>query len=149
MIDRISKPWMFMEMADAASNRSTCRRNKVGVVITDLAGTSVVSIGYNGNARGLPNDCDRDTPGDCGCIHAEVNALIKAPFHQGPLVLYSTLSPCPDCAKLIINSAVRHVVYRDMYRDSTGIYYLTVGHITTVQLTDANKLEQLELAPGR
>lgn len=142
---RITKASMFMDMATVALQRSTCRRTAVGVVVTDLAGTSVVSIGYNGNARTLPNTCDTNVPGECGCIHAEANALLKAPFHQGPLIMYTTLSPCVDCAKLIINSAVRRVIYLEKYRDLSGIFVLNQGGIAVEQLTADKMTEQLEL----
>ena len=128
MDQRPSKAWMFMQMALAAKERSTCQRNKVGCVITDEEGMSVVSLGYNGNAAVLTNHCDRpDKQGDCGCIHAEVNALIKAPFREGNLVLYSTTAPCADCAKLIINSAVHEVVFLEPYRLETGLQLLSMS----------------------
>ena len=114
-----------MNMAHVASLRSTCVRRRVGAVITDLEGMSVVALGYNGNAKGLPNRCDSDVPGDCGCIHAEVNALIKAPFHQGDLVMYTTTGPCMDCAKLILNSRVKRVLYDEDYRSHAGLDLLT------------------------
>lgn len=121
---RISRAEMFMRMAEVAALRSTCQRNRVGCVITDVEGMTVLAIGYNGNARGLPNKCDSTEPGECGCIHAEVNALIKAPFHQGNLMLYSTASPCVDCAKLILNSRIRAVYYRTEYRLLEGVHLL-------------------------
>ena len=181
MMERITRAWMFMGMAEMACQRSTCRRMHVGVVITDKAGTSVVSIGYNGNARRLGNSCDHlsdciycqqdikvndkgvhiindltlgtqayrctATPitGDCGCIHAEANALIKAPFHQGPLTLYTTVSPCRDCAKLIINSAVTKVFYLEQYRSDAGLILLKKGEIAVEQLHSRQMHEQLEL----
>lgn len=122
---RPSKVWMFMEMARASRERSTCSRNQVGCVVTDEGGTSVVSLGYNGNAAGLTNSCDKPHEmGNCGCIHAEVNALIKAPFREGPLTLYTTTAPCEACAKLIINSAVTKVIFLDHYRHTDGLRVL-------------------------
>jgi hypothetical protein len=70
---------VYMRMAEDLAKRSTCRRLSVGTVITDSEMENVVAIGYNGNARGFPNDCDSPTPGACGCIHSEMNALTKAP----------------------------------------------------------------------
>lgn len=131
---RISKEEMFMRMAEVAASRSTCQRRKVGVVITDWEGMSVLSIGYNGNAKGLPNKCDSDVPGDCGCIHAEINALIKAPFHQGDLIIYSTVAPCEDCAKLILNSRVKAVYYREEYRNNDGLILFNRTNLFAVSL---------------
>lgn len=117
---RPSRKQMFMSMAYLVASRSTCNRAQVGVIITDLEGTSVVSMGYNGNAAGLPDTCDTTTPGACGCLHAESNALIKAPYQGQFLTMYTTLSPCLMCAKLIINSHVRNIITAEMYRDKTG-----------------------------
>ena len=102
-----------MAAAAAFAQRSSCTRKKVGCVVADWDLTSIVSIGYNGNARGLSNGCERpDEPGNCGCLHAEDNALIKAPYGQ-PLIMFTTLVPCKTCAKRIINSSVAMVVYSD------------------------------------
>lgn len=133
---RISRDEMFMEMAEIASQRSTCSRLQVGCIITTTDGTAIVGIGYNGNARGLPNTCDTDVPGDCGCIHAEINALIKAPYHDGELTLYTTVSPCVDCSKLILNSRVKRVVYRSLYRRQDGLNLLIERGLDVDHLND-------------
>lgn len=121
VINRISRDQMFMQMAQVVSKRASCQRLRVGVVITNQDGTKVVSMGYNGNARGLENNCDSNEPGRCGCIHAEVNALIKAPYGVEHLTLYTTASPCLACAKLILNSSVTRVVYGAEYRLTDGL----------------------------
>src|SRR5205823_1745376 len=79
-------------------------RLQVGTVVTDQLLENVLAIGYNGNARGLPNKCDSAVPGNCGCIHSEVNALVKAPGSARDKVVFVSASPCVMCAKLIINS---------------------------------------------
>ena len=98
----------------------------------------IVGIGYNGNARGLDNDCDTAEPGFCGCIHAEVNALLKAPYQGGPYVLYTTCSPCVPCAKLILNSAVKVVYYAEAYRDIAGITLLQAHGVDVFTEADAS-----------
>jgi dCMP deaminase len=116
---------VMMNMADLIATRSTCSRLQVGVVVATLDLTNVVAIGYNGNARGLPNGCETpDAPGRCGCLHAEDNALVKAPADRGGLWLFTTHSPCPTCAKRILNSAVRKVSYRRVYGDNLGVAIL-------------------------
>lgn len=116
---------MFMNMAHVVSARSTCKRAQVGSVITDFEGTSVLSMGYNGNAKGLANACDSLEPGKCGCIHAEINALLKCPYHgANHLRLFTTTSPCLACAKLILNSKVRIVYIATYYRSTEGIRLL-------------------------
>ena len=64
--DRIPLEEVYMRMAEELAKRSTCLRLQVGTVITTPDLTQVLGIGYNGNARGLPNRCDSTTPGACG-----------------------------------------------------------------------------------
>lgn len=124
---------VYMRMAEELAKRSTCRRLQVGTVVTDARLENVLAIGYNGNARGLPNRCDSAVPGACGCIHSEVNALVKAPGSVRDKVVFITNSPCLMCAKLIINSGVTHVYYRQAYRDPTGLEILQEAGVTTVE----------------
>jgi deoxycytidylate deaminase len=62
-VDEVSRPPLYevyMRMAEELAKRSTCARLQVGTVLTDAQLEHVVSIGYNGNARGFPNRCDSD-----------------------------------------------------------------------------------------
>jgi dCMP deaminase len=121
---------MFLRMAETVALRSTCSRKQVGCVVTDVNKTTVLAMGYNGAARRLANRCERpEEKGNCGCVHAEANALVKAPYGSTPLVLYCTDSPCQHCAKLIINSAVVEVRYRRSFRDEAGLYLLRLADI--------------------
>jgi dCMP deaminase len=123
---------VYMRMAEELAKRSTCARLQVGTVVTDAQLENVLAIGYNGNARGLPNRCDSTVPGQCGCIHSEVNALIKAPGGVKDKVVFVSNSPCVMCAKLIINSGVTHVFYRHAYRDPSGVELLLSAGVTAV-----------------
>ena len=120
-----------MRMAEELAKRSTCARSSVGTVIATGDLTQVLGIGYNGNARGLPNSCDSDEPGRCGCIHSEANALVKAGASTPGKVVFVTLSPCVMCAKMIVNSNVRRVYYRCAYRDPAGVEVLRMGGVET------------------
>lgn len=131
-VSRIPLYEVYMRMAEELSKRSTCARLRVGTVITDHQLENVLAIGYNGNARGLPNRCDSSAPGACGCIHSEMNALVKAPGSVRDKVVFVTASPCVLCAKLIVNSGVTHVYYRRAYRDPTGLDVLAAGGVTTI-----------------
>jgi dCMP deaminase len=123
---------VYMRMAEELAKRSTCARLQVGTVVTDATLQNVVAIGYNGNARGLPNRCDSTVPGQCGCIHSEVNALVKAPGVIRDKVVFVTNSPCVMCAKLMINSGVSHVFYRRAYRDPSGVELLAMAGVMPV-----------------
>jgi len=126
---------VYMRMAEELAKRSTCARLQVGTVVTDQHLEHVVAIGYNGNARGFPNKCDSPTPGSCGCIHSEQNALVKSPGAQRRKVAFVTASPCATCAKLMIQANVAYVFYRQAYRDPAGLEVLADGGVQAVHYT--------------
>ena len=125
-VERIPLFEVYMRMAEELAKRSTCARLQVGTVLTDSALEHVLAIGYNGNARGFPNRCDSDTPGACGCIHSEQNAVVKADGRIRNKVAFVTASPCVMCAKLLIQTSVTHVFYRELYRKPDGVLTLQV-----------------------
>lgn len=134
----VSRPPLFevyMRMAEELAKRSTCARLQVGTVITDSRLENVVAIGYNGNARGFPNRCDGPEAGACGCIHSEMNALVKAPGQMREKVAFVTASPCVMCAKLMIQADVAYLFYRHCYRDPAGLAVLAEGGVPTIQYT--------------
>src|SRR5258708_7234404 len=131
-VDRIPLYEVYMRMAEELAKRSTCERLQVGTVITDQVLENVLAIGYNGNARGLANKCDSAVPGNCCCIHSEMNALVKAAGNVRDQVMFISPSACVMCAKLIINSVVTDVLYRKAYRDPSGIEVLQQGGIVPV-----------------
>jgi dCMP deaminase len=130
--DRIPLEEVYMRMAEELAKRSTCARNQVGTVIANPDLTQVLGVGYNGNARGLPNRCDSAEPGRCGCIHSEQNALVKAGASLPGKVMFVTTSPCVMCAKMTINANVGRVYYRDAYRDPAGLRVLAEAGIEAV-----------------
>jgi dCMP deaminase len=133
VVERIPLFEVYMRMAEELAKRSTCSRASVGTVITDAGLSNVLGIGYNGNASGLPNRCDGTEPGRCGCIHSEMNALVKAPGAIRDKVVFVTMSPCSMCAKLMIQSGVTHVFYRSAYREPVGIEILRQAEISAVR----------------
>lgn len=107
-----------MDLAYKLAERSTCKRLKVGTVITSTDFRKVLAVGYNGNATGLHNGCDRDEVGNCGCLHSEENAVINcdAP-RMVDKIAFVTHLPCVQCAKRLINLGnVRRVYYSQDYR---------------------------------
>jgi dCMP deaminase len=131
-VKRIPLFEVYMRMAEELAKRSTCARLQVGTVITDGALEHVVSLGYNGNARGFPNRCDSDVPGACGCIHSEQNAVVKADGHLREKVAFVTASPCVMCAKLLIQANVTHLFYREPYRKADGLRILEGGGVKAI-----------------
>lgn len=122
---RPSRDETFMVMAYALAQRSTCRRAKVGALVTDADGLQVLGIGYNGVPHGWANDSCTGVPGQCGCVHAELNALLKAPGTLPGKVLYTTTAPCEHCARAILNSGVTRVAFSRTYRSDAGLHLLT------------------------
>ena len=137
-VDEVTRPPLYevyMRMAEELAKRSTCARLQVGTVLTDSLLEHVVSIGYNGNARGFPNRCDSPEAGRCGCIHSEMNALVKSPGELRGKVAFVTASPCVMCAKLMVQAHVSHLFFRTAYRDASGLEVLDQAGVVTVHYT--------------
>lgn len=105
------------------SLRSTCKRLQVGAIIFTHDLRRVLSYGYNGNYAGGKNKCDSIEEGACGCVHAEINALISC-RNEPDMVMFTTDSPCLNCAKCILNAGVKKVYYIRDYRNKEGIKLL-------------------------
>jgi len=118
----------FMDIAHVAAKRGNCSRRQVAAVI--VKDHRVISTGYNGSPRGIKNcyeggcpRCASDTPSgnnltECICSHGEENAIVQAAYHGISVkdaTLYTTFSPCLLCAKMIINSGIKEVVYHQRY----------------------------------
>jgi len=126
---------LLMAFARGLAARSTCGRLAVGAVLTDPGRLQVLGIGYNGGARGAPHGCDRPEPGNCGCLHAEVNALLKAPGLV-PKILYVTTAPCAACAKAAVNAGVVKVIYDRPYRLIDGLEILRAAGVEVLYYGD-------------
>ena len=131
---RISRDELFMGMVELLEKRSICNRAKVGAVV--VLNNRPISIGYNGPPSGVDVCCQ---VGDKEClhtIHAEMNAIAWAARLGVSLngsEMYVSMSPCLACAKVIINSGIRKVYYRDPYRDLSGVQYLS-NHIDVEEI---------------
>lgn len=121
---------IFMSWAHALASRSTCSRLKVGSIIVAADNSRIFSFGYNGNYAGGPNKCDSDQAGHCGCLHAEINSLLKMDYSLHRVArIYVTDSPCVACAKAIVNAGIKEVAFDRLYRDSSGIDLLKRANI--------------------
>lgn len=147
--NRISRDEMFMEICQTVAKRSTCLRSKVGALIVKEG--RIISMGYNGPVSGAP-ECEAlpeieefptvgdflgfreshkntlcEGPGCTRSIHAEANAIIfaaKTGVSVNGCTLYCSMSPCTNCAKLIVNSGIAEVKYKEEYRESWGLKFL-------------------------
>jgi dCMP deaminase len=127
---------IWIDFAHNIAKRSYDPRFQVGAVVVTEDNCQVLAIGYNGNYAGGPNEVESQNPGESGMIHAEINALIKLDYNNPKSKkLYLTLSPCRMCAKAIVNSGIDEVIYKDAYRDLSGVNLLNECGITVRQLS--------------
>ena len=116
----------FMEFLINLSSLSKCHDKKNAAILCDEQMTQIYSIGLNGGPKhGL--DCLCQLGGKYTCVHAEAQALMKAPApNQAPTwsMMLCTMSPCVTCASMMINYGVHAVVYCLPYKDDTGIRLL-------------------------
>src|SRR5215470_15315885 len=127
-IQRPSWDEYFMNIAKVVASRSNCMKRKVAAII--VKDKRVISTGYNGTPRGTRNcneggcpRCNSLAPSgtnleECLCSHGEENAIVQASYHGVALkdsVIYTTFAPCLQCAKMIINSGIREVIYNMDY----------------------------------
>lgn len=130
----------FMDVAERTAQLSHAVRLKVGAIV--VKDDRIISIGYNGMPAGWDNNCeDQITYPDAEGItlktkpevlHAETNAISKlAKSNEAGenAVMFCTHAPCIDCAKLIYQSGISRLIYRDAYRSTDGIDFLTKSKV--------------------
>lgn len=125
-------------MARIWAENSYCRRRQVGAII--VKDKMIISDGYNGTPVGFENVCeDEDGLTKPYVLHAEANAITKVARSNNSsdgATMYITASPCLECAKLIIQSGMRRVVFSELYRITDGIDLLERAGIECVHLPD-------------
>ena len=138
-MSRPSQHEVLMEVAKSWATRATCTRAQIGAVLAKE--NRIISTGYNG-APSKSSHCERDV--NCfehrkcyRTIHAEANCIAFAARYgiltEGS-VLYTTVSPCVECAKLIINAGVQCVIYLEEYHDATAHQILLLAEIPMISL---------------
>jgi len=127
---------VYLKMAKEWSFNSYCKRNQVGCLI--VGNKTIISDGYNGTPTGFSNDCE-----DCDnntfpyVLHAEANAITKLAKNTVSSengTMYVTLSPCYDCAKLIIQSGIKRIVFSEFYRKIESLELLRIANIEVVYI---------------
>jgi dCMP deaminase len=150
-----------MQVAETYAKLSTARRLQVGAII--VKDDRIISIGYNGMPSGWDNNCEdtettfdeRDTYNSTDwkfdeskkqyyrlktkpeVLHAEANAIAKvarSPESAEDAVIFITHAPCIECAKLVFQSGIRQVFYRDNYRSDAGTNFLKQAGVTVNKL---------------
>ena len=126
----------YLRMALTWADLSHCVRKKVGAVI--VKDGMIISDGYNGTPAGFDNCCENEL-GETQwfVLHAEANAILKVAKSTNNCVdatLYLTLSPCPDCSKLVLQAGIKRVVFVNAYKDRTGIDFLINAGLEVIQI---------------
>ena len=114
-----------MEVAKTYSMLSAASRAKVGCII--VKNDRIISIGYNGTPSGWENTCEVDDKTLPEVLHAEANAITKlaqSTESGKDSFLFTTHAPCLDCAKLIYQSGIKEVYYKEKYKNKDGIDFL-------------------------
>lgn len=153
--------YRYMEMAKIWSKNSYAVRKKVGAII--VKDGQIISDGYNGTPYGFENECEIIEPcnvskekctslfGVQNCelcpyhivktkpyvLHAEANAILKVARSNNSTegaTLFCTMSPCLECAKLIIQAGIVEVYYDEEYHDKSGIELLKRAKIPCKKL---------------
>ena len=147
----------YMKMAQIWASNSYARRTKVGALI--VKDGMIISDGFNGTPSGFENECEEVIPCANTCtnlfcqdceyckehklktkpyvLHAEANAILKVARSTNSSVgatLYCTMSPCLECAKLIIQAGITRLVYSEQYRDTAGLELLERAGVEIKQL---------------
>ena len=137
----------YLKMADEWAQLSKAKRRKVGCLI--VRDGQIISDGYNGTPAGFDNNCEFVNEGFLDraenklqtkpeVLHAESNALMKlakSTNSSKDSTIYLTMSPCFDCAKLIIQAGVIRVVYSEKYRNQEGIKFLRSNNVIAERVT--------------
>ena len=116
----------YLRMAAIWAENSYCKRRQVGALL--VKDKMIISDGFNGTPAGFENVCEDETNHTKPYVlHAEANAITKVAASSNSsrgATIYVTSSPCIECAKLIIQSGIRRVVYSEDYRLADGIELL-------------------------
>lgn len=132
MVRRITT---FAKFTCDLAELSKCNERKVAAIIADKSMSQIYSIGVNGGPKGLV-DCLCNTDSKYGCVHAEINALVKCRSNEPGKVMFVTLSPCVSCAAAIINApgGFSTIYYMEKWKDSTGLKLLKEAGINCVYI---------------
>ena len=143
----------YMDVAERFAQLSSATRLQVGAIV--VKDDRIISIGYNGMPSGWDNVCEECCDGGgtvgAGCyhdhcngpktkpevLHAESNAIAKLARSSESgdgATIFITHSPCIDCAKLIYQSGIATVYYKNEYRSTQGVEFLKKSNIWTVKV---------------
>lgn len=136
----------YLRMAQIWAENSYCERRKVGAIL--VKDKMIISDGYNGTPSGFENICeDENNVTKPYVLHAEANAITKVAKSNNSSdnsTLYVTTSPCLECAKLIIQSGIKRVVYCNQYHKTDGLDLLRRAEIELVHIDTENDIYEIQ-----
>ena len=148
MKSRPSSDRYFIDIANVVATRTTCLRHAVGAVLA--RDQQILATGYNGAPSGTEHCLDigcirirENIPSGknhekCRAVHAEQNAIIQAAIHGVSIAgatLYCTHQPCILCAKMLINSGIKRIVFEHAYPDTDTLDILKEAGVTIETIT--------------
>ena len=140
----------FMECVDASAKMSYSRRSKVGAII--VKDYRIIVNSWNGTVSGADICCEDVIIGELvtknTVIHAEANALMFAAKNgicTKDTDLYVSLSPCSNCALLIIQSGIKKVFFKEIYRNTDGLRILKDHNIQVFHVLDNYELSIVDI----
>jgi dCMP deaminase len=136
----------FMDVAERFAQLSSAKRLQVGAIV--VKDDRIISIGYNGMPSGWDNECEEVVPPNewvefeqlktkPEVLHAETNAIAKlAKSSESGLgaTMFVTHAPCIDCAKIVYQSGIDTVYYKNDYRSTQGLEFLTKSNVNLVKV---------------
>jgi len=140
----------YMDVAERFAQLSSAVRLQVGAIV--VKDDRIISIGYNGMPAGWDNVCENIIGDDNGkpvlnskpeVLHAEANAITKLARSSESgdgAAIFVTHAPCIDCAKLIYQSGIATVYYKNEYRSTQGLDFLNKSGVEVIH---HHKLEEL------
>jgi len=133
----------YMDVAERFAQLSSAVRLQVGAIV--VKDDRIISIGYNGMPAGWDNCCEDELHQPVGrvnlvtkpeVLHAESNAIAKLArsLESGEgATIFVTHAPCMDCAKLIYQSGVATVYYKNDYRSTQGVEFLLRSGVEVIR----------------
>ena len=136
----------YMKVAELTSTLSYAKRLQVGSVI--VKGNKILATGYNGMPSGWDNTCETTEIVELDekfikqlvtkqeVLHSETNAIAKVSASTESsegATMFCTHAPCINCAKLIYQSGINNLYYRDTYRDTAGIKFLESSGVSVTK----------------
>jgi len=126
-MSRMHKDEAYLRMAENLAWRSTCLDKQVGCVITNRK-NEIIATGYNGAPRGKVHCIDTGiclveafaSKDFCPSAHAEQNALLQCRVPEQIHTIYTTLSPCVNCIRIINNTPCKRIVFLTLHINVTA-----------------------------